>query len=151
MTIRTRALAGATLLLAPAAMAQTAPSEAGGTRNPATPTVTSYPPAAAGDGAAPGGYNLSRWGEDWRAMCDPAKRRDAVDALKCVKLDDDGDVYVTFSGEARARINHTTNPGLRDRRAQRQDIRRLVAGADLAVLEHRGRVFDIEAVGAGVL
>ena len=136
------ALAGATALLVPAlspiaAAAQSvAPSEAGGTRNPANPTVTSYPQAAVGDGATPGGYNLSRWAEDWRALCDPGKRRDPIDALKCVKLDDDGDIYATFSGEARLRVNHTTNPGLRDRRAQRQDIRRFFAGADLHVGEH---------------
>jgi hypothetical protein len=137
VTFASRVLLGATALLALPAAAQTvSPSEAGGTRNPATPTVASYPAAAAGDGAAAGGYNLSRWAEDWRALCDPAKRDDPVDALKCVKLDADGDLYVTLSGEARLRVNHTTNPGLRDRRAQRQDIRRLVAGADVHLGEH---------------
>ncbi|KTF69338.1 alginate export family protein [Sphingomonas sp. HT-1] len=95
-----------------------------------------YPAAAAGDGATNGGYNLSRWAEDWRAMCDPAKRDDPIDALKCVKLTPGGDVYVTLSGEARLRVNHTTNPNLREVRAQRQDIVRLFGGADLHIGEH---------------
>ena len=77
----TRALGATTALtLAHAAAAQsTPPSEAGGTRNPATPTVTSYPQAAAGDGANVGGFNLSRWAEDWSALRDPAKRDDPLD------------------------------------------------------------------------
>ncbi|SFK50016.1 Alginate export [Sphingomonas sp. NFR04] len=95
-----------------------------------------YPAAAAGDGATTGGYNLSRWAEDWRKLCDPAKRDDPIDALKCIKLTPSGDVYVTLSGEARLRMNHTTNPNLRDSRAQRQDIVRLVGGADLYIGEH---------------
>jgi hypothetical protein len=134
-----RALCSATaplVLLAAPATAQVAPSESGQTRNPATPTVTSYPAAAAGDGATTGGYNLSRWAEDWRALRDPAKRDDPLDRLKFLPLDDDGDVYLTLSGEARLRVNHTTNPNLRDAPAQRQDINRLVAGADLHVGPH---------------
>ncbi|MET0246607.1 MAG: alginate export family protein [Sphingomonas sp.] len=115
--------AGSALGLAAPALAQT--DEAAG-----------YPAIAAGDGATTGGYNLSRWAEDWRALCDPAKRDDPIDRLKCVKLDSDGDIYLTLSGEARFRVNHTTNPNLRDARAQRQDIFRLVAGADLHVGPH---------------
>lgn len=95
-----------------------------------------YPAAAAGDGSTAGGYNLSRWAEDWRKRCAPASRDDPIDALKCVKIVPDGDVYVTLSGEGRLRVNHTTNPNLRDTRAQRQDIVRLVGGADLHVGEH---------------
>lgn len=111
-------------------------SEAGQTRNPAKPGVDSYPPAAAGDGATAGGYNLSRWAEDWRGMCDPAKRDDPLDRLKCLPIDSNGDVYLTLSGEVRLRVNETTNPGLRETDAQRQDINRLVAGADLHVGPH---------------
>lgn len=137
--IRTIGALGATTLLmlgAQAAAQRVPPSEAGATRNPATPTVTSYPQAAAGDGATSNGYNLSRWAEDWSALRYPARRRDWIDRLKFLPLDDDGDVYVTLSGEARARVNHTTNPNLRESRAQRQDIRRLVVGADVHVGPH---------------
>lgn len=134
----TRALGATTALtLAHAAAAQsTPPSEAGGTRNPATPTVTSYPQAAAGDGANVGGFNLSRWAEDWSALRDPAKRDDPLDRLKFLPIDADGDVYITLSGEARLRVNHTTNPNLRESRAQRQDISRLVLGADVHIGPH---------------
>lgn len=136
------------LLAAGQAMGQVtvAPSEGGPTRNPATPTIQSYPAAAAGDGAAVNGYNLSRWAEDWRGLCDPANRDDPIDRLKCITLDDDGDVYLTLSGEARLRVNHTTNPNLRDSRAQRQDINRVFAGADLHVGPHL-RVFGEVAHG----
>lgn len=145
-----RALCGATaplcLMVAAPAAAQTAPSEAGQTRNPANPTVSSYPNAAAGDGATTNGYNLSRWAEDWRVMRGPAKRDDPLDRLKFLPLDEDGDVYLTLSGEARARVNLTTNPNLREREAQRQDINRLFLGADLHVGPHL-RIFGEVAHG----
>ncbi|WP_375196382.1 alginate export family protein [Sphingobium sp.] len=96
----------------------------------------SYPAAAQGDGATVGGYNLSRWAEDWRAYRAPAKRDDFLDRLKYLPLDDDGDIYLTLSGEARARVNLTGNPQLIEGPEQRQDILRLVAGADLHVGEH---------------
>ncbi|WP_288417278.1 alginate export family protein [uncultured Novosphingobium sp.] len=120
----------------PGVQRSTSPSETGQTRAAATPVVTSYPAAAAGDGATMGGYNLSRWAEDWRVMRDPAKRDDPLDRLKYLPLDDDGDIYLTLSGEARLRVNMTSNPNLRETPHQRQDIRRLTAGADLHVGPH---------------
>lgn len=95
-----------------------------------------YPPAFNGESPASGGYSLSRWVEDWSADKDPAKRDDPLDRLKFIPIDDDGDVYVTLSGELRLRVNETTNPGLREADAQRQDILRVVAGADVHVGEH---------------
>ncbi len=83
-----------------------------------------------------GGYNQSRWAEDWRKYCDPAKRDDVIDALKCVKLTEDGKSYVTFSGELRTRVNITTNPNLREVQQQRQDIARIVGGADVHLGDH---------------
>ncbi|MHA6722531.1 alginate export family protein [Sphingomonas sp. RS2018] len=133
-----RIIAPLVLMLVPsAAVAQTAtPTEQKEAKAPATPSVSGYPAAANGDGASPGGYNQSRWAEDWRKMRLPANRDDLLDRLKFLPLDGDGDVYLTLSGEARLRVNHTTNPGLRDVRAQRQDINRLVAGADLHLGPH---------------
>lgn len=135
MTAIIRAVYGATgslaLLLAVPASAQTTASPSDVPQAP-----TPYPPAAAGDGATTNGYNLSRWAEDWRELRDPAKRDDPLDRLKYLPLDEDGDIYLTLSGEARLRVNHTTNPNLRDARAQRQDITRLVGGADLHVGPH---------------
>ncbi|WP_267393816.1 MULTISPECIES: alginate export family protein [unclassified Sphingomonas] len=145
MTDLLRAAGVATLslaLFAAPASAQTtlptnpSPAESGQSRNPAEPTVSAYPSAAAGDGTGTGGYNLSRWAEDWRRYADPAKRDDPLDRLKFLPLDNDGDVYLTLSGELRLRVNEVTNPNLRSGEAQRQDINRLVAGADLHVGPH---------------
>ncbi|RVU04060.1 hypothetical protein EOE18_12835 [Novosphingobium umbonatum] len=97
---------------------------------------TTYPTSLNGDGAVSGGYNISRWGEDWRAMANKAKRNDPLDRLKFLPLDKDGDIYVTLSGELRLRVNETTNPNLRDAEAQRQDIVRVTGGADLHLGEH---------------
>lgn len=95
-----------------------------------------YPKAFNGDGAVTGGYSLSRWAEDWTSMADAEKRDDPLDRLKYLPLNDAGDVYITLSGELRLRVNETTNPNLRDAPAQRQDITRIVGGADLHVGEH---------------
>ncbi|MGA1799870.1 alginate export family protein [Sphingomonas sp. 4RDLI-65] len=102
----------------------------------ASPIAESYPDAAIGDGVTAGGYNQSRWAEDWSKLRDPKKRKDIVDQLKFISLAGDGDVYLTLSGEARLRVNQTTNPNLRDSEAQRQDILRLFGGADLHVGQH---------------
>ncbi|MET0249494.1 MAG: alginate export family protein [Sphingobium sp.] len=128
---------GAALALSGPAQAQsTSPSEAAPTHQRASPAAAEYPAAAAGDGATTRGFNLSRWAEDWREMADPAKRDDPLDRLKFLPLDDDGDIYLTLSGEARLRMNLTTNPNLRESPHQRQDINRLVGGADLHVGPH---------------
>ena len=116
------------------AMAQTFTPKAAA--EPASPASTAYPTSAAGDGNTVGGYNQSRWAEDWRQYCDPAKRDDVIDALKCVKLTEDGKSYVTFSGELRTRVNITTNPNLREVQQQRQDIARIVGGADVHLGDH---------------
>ena len=102
---------------------------------PTTPAAEAYPLVADGDGTTRS-YTLSRWAEDWRRMQDPTNRDDFLDRLKFLPIDGDGDIYVTLSGEARLRVNHTTNPNLRETRAQRQDINRLVFGADVHVGPH---------------
>lgn len=123
------------LLASTAISAQTAPQESA---NPtaASPAAESYPSAAAGDGVTTGGYNQSRWAEDWTRFRDPAKIDDPVDRLKYIPLSADGDVYLTLSGELRLRVNQTTNPNLRESEAQRQDINRVFLGADLHLGEH---------------
>lgn len=95
-----------------------------------------YPQAHNGDGAVTNGYALSRWAENWTEKADPAKRDDPLDRLKYIPLDDDGDIYLTLSGELRLRVNQTTNPNLREAEAQRQDINRVVGGADLHIGTH---------------
>lgn len=123
---------GAALFAAVPAVAQNG-AEKG---TPATPIATGYPTAGNGEGAAQGKYNVSRWAEDWSAMRDPAKRDDPLDRLKYLPLTQDGDVYLTLSGELRYRVQETTNPDLRDREAQRQDRVRVFAGADLHLGDH---------------
>lgn len=134
----------------PAPSAQTAaPGPADRARQTlAAPTSESYPVEALGDGVSANGHNQSRWAEDWSKLRDPAKRRDALDRLKFIPLDDDGDVYLTLSGEFRLRSNITTNPDLRPRERQRQDILRVFAGADL----HVGKAFRFygEIAHAGI-
>lgn len=115
---------------------------------PAPAAATAYPAEAAGDGATKQGYNLSRWAEDWRHYRDDGLRDDPIDRLKYLPLADDGRVALTLSGELRVRMNLTTNPGLRESAAQRQDIHRIVAGADLRIGPHV-RVFG-ELAHAGI-
>ncbi|HZU64462.1 MAG TPA: hypothetical protein VFF98_12325, partial [Novosphingobium sp.] len=103
------------------------------THNPAELAVSSYPSEAAGDGNATNGYNLSRWAEDWSKMCDARNRRDLVDRLKCIPFNSRHSIYLTLSGEIRERVNLTTNPGLLNAEGQRQEMLRLVGGADLHV------------------
>lgn len=103
---------------------------------PAVRTPFAYPTEAAGEGTTSEGFNAHRWAEDWRSYKDPKKRDDLFDRLKYLPLAADGDVYLTLSGEARARFNHLTNPGLTTNPAQDQELLRLVGGADLHLGTH---------------
>ena len=85
---------------------------------PAVRTPFAYPTEAAGEGTTTEGFNAHRWAEDWRSYKDPAKRDDVFDRLKYLPLAGDGAVYLTLSGEVRARFNHLTNPGLTTNPAQ---------------------------------
>lgn len=102
----------------------------------AAPLSEAYPADGAGDGVTSAGYNQSRWVEDWSRLRDPAKRNGFLDHLKFMPLDAAGNVYLTLSGELRLRVNDTTNPDLKDAQAQRQDIARIVGGADLHIGPH---------------
>ncbi|MET0270929.1 MAG: alginate export family protein [Sphingomonas sp.] len=104
--------------------------------SPAAPIADAYPAEGGGDGVTAGGYNQSRWAEDWTKLRDPKKRVDPLDRLKFIPFDASGDSYFTLSGELRLRVNHTTNPNLRESDAQRQDIVRAVVGGDLHVGDH---------------
>lgn len=129
--------------------AQTDPSAsnvptAGGAASPATSTT--YPAEGAGNGATTAGYNISRWAEDWTKYKDPKKRDDFLDSLKYISISDADNVYLTLSGETRARVNFTSNQGLVESDAQRLDILRVVGGADLHLGDHV-RVFGELANG----
>jgi hypothetical protein len=111
----------------------TPPSEASQERAPANPASRAYPRQADGHGVKLGGYNLSRWAEDWQLMRDPKKRDDVLDRLKYVPFGAGDDVYLTLSGEVRLRVDYTSNPGLVESGYRREDKLRLVGGADLHV------------------
>ncbi len=128
----------AVALIAPlAAHAQNTTATDTGAASEPPPPAAIYPREGLGLGLRFGDYSEARWNEDWRVYRDPAKRDDFLDSLKCIPLDQRGEIYVTLSGEARLRTALTTNPGLREGRAQRLDTLRLVGGADL----HIGRNF----------
>ncbi len=161
MSIYLRGLATATTMLALSTAFPAGAQTAGATASPgpsssqnerarqtlAAPLSDAYPVEAVGDGVTAGGYNQSRWVEDWSGYKNPAKRRDFVDRLKYIPIVND-EVYLTLSGELRLRMNLTTNPDLRDSEAQRQDIDRIVGGADLHIGKHF-RVFG-ELAHAGI-
>ncbi|WP_459774285.1 alginate export family protein [Asaia astilbis] len=113
-----------------------APDPLSQTRAPAEPAVSAYPAPAAGDGVTTAGYNLSRWAEDWTMMREAKKRRDVLDRLKFIPLNARQTIYLTFSGEMRLRLNQTSNPNLGKGPLQRQEIMRLVGGADLHITRY---------------
>ena len=63
-------------------------------------------------------YQRLRYDEDYRYLRDPAKRSDFWDPIKYISLNDTGDWYLSFGGEARERyelyINHRWNPAAPD-------------------------------------
>ena len=96
-----------------------------------------FPAAARGDGPRAGPFMYVRYAEDWSSLRDAGSgKRDLFDPLKFIPIADGGDVYLTLSGEHRSRLNYTTNPGLRDVKAQDQWLVRNVVGADLHVGSH---------------
>lgn len=109
------------------------PSERTPERAPANPAIRAYPRQADGHGVKLSGYNMSRWAEDWSVMRNPKKRHGILDRLKYLPIDDAGAIYVTLSGEARLRSTYASNPGLVDARYRREDMLRLVGGADVHV------------------
>lgn len=72
-----------------------------------------------------------RYGEDWRALCDPARRAEPIDQLKCVDLS--GATTLTLGGEWRERFEYVRNPAfaLEDRGDDQVLLQRLMLHADL--------------------
>jgi hypothetical protein len=103
------------------------------------PTIaTTYPAAGAGLGPRTGYYYVSRWAEDWSFLRDRPKdaKGDPFDPLKYIPIAADGEVYLSLSDEERARLNYTTNPGLKQRQNPDQELLRSVVGADLHLGDH---------------
>jgi hypothetical protein len=87
-------------------------------------------PAAGQEAGFP---KLLRYDEDYSDLADPDRRTGPFDPVKYIPLDDDNDVYLTLSGEARGRFEATTNPafGLQGTRSDSVFLHRLLLGADL--------------------
>ncbi|OAN60273.1 hypothetical protein A7X12_03410 [Sphingomonas sp. TDK1] len=111
----------------------TPPAEAVTPRAPSSPATFTYPAHADGFGIKLGGYNASRWAEDWRGMRNPGKRDDPLDRLKYLPIDADGIAYVTLSGEIRLREQYVSQPGLLPGDHRREQLLRVFAGADVHV------------------
>lgn len=52
-------------------------------------------------------FRAARYQEDWSFLADPSKRTDRLDGLKYLKLNDEGDAYLTLNGEIRFRYDYT--------------------------------------------
>jgi hypothetical protein len=74
---------------------------------PGTPPLSEPPgvaPAKPGTGAGPPPpYHLSRWGEDYSYLKDPARRTDFWDPIKYIPLNEEGDWYLSLGGQVRYR------------------------------------------------
>nr|WP_315381725.1 alginate export family protein [uncultured Sphingomonas sp.] len=111
----------------------TPPAEAVTPRGPSSPATFTYPSQADGFGIKLGGYNTSRWAEDWRGMRNPKKRDDPLDRLKYLPIAGDGLAYVTLSGEMRLREQFVSQPSLLPGDHRQEQLFRIFAGADLHV------------------
>jgi len=65
--------------------------------------LAAVPPAARAADVSPPAYKSLRYDETWTSLRDPAKRTDWLDPIKYVRLDDEGDAYLTLGGEIRER------------------------------------------------
>jgi hypothetical protein len=80
-------------------------------------------------------FKRLRYDEDWSALCDPTKRTEALDAIKCVKLNDSGEAWLSLGGELRERYEYTHNPAWGDDPQDKHGVwlQRYVLHADLHV------------------
>lgn len=148
--IATKPMGRQAVLAASALGALTMASAASAQTSAPTQTVPkAYPAKATGVGAVIGGYAESRWAEDWSALRDPEARDDWLDDLKYIPLTEAGEVWLSLSGELRARTAWFSSPGLRDAPDQRLDTLRLVGGADLRIGRHLRVYGELTHAGAG--
>jgi hypothetical protein len=83
-------------------------------------------------------YYLERWEEDYSYLKDPANRTDFFDPIKYIPLNDKGDIYLSFGGQARYRFDYFNNPafgpGVNDEDGFH--LQRYLAHVDAHVGEH---------------
>lgn len=85
-----------------------------------------------------GYYAVSRWAEDWSSLRDKRNRLDAMDALKYIPFNQEGDIYLSFSGNFRQHNFYDQRAGfgtIKKDPAYRNNFRWNL-GADLHLGEH---------------
>lgn len=93
--------------------------------------------AAAGFGTV-AYYAVSRWAEDWSSLRDKRNRLDDMDALKYIPFNQEGDIYLSFSGNFRQHNFYDQRAGFGTTKkdpAYRNNFRWNL-GADLHLGEH---------------
>lgn len=93
--------------------------------------------AAAGFGTV-GYYAVSRWAEDWSSLRDKRNHIDDMDALKYIPFNQEGDMYLSFSGNFRQHNFYDQRAGfgtIKKDPAYRNNFRWNL-GADLHLGEH---------------
>lgn len=86
----------------------------------------------------PKAFSLERWEEDYSYLKDKSARTDFWDPIKYVPLNDAGDWYISFGGQARYRYDYFNNrafgPGVNDEDGFH--LQRYLLNADLHLGEH---------------
>jgi hypothetical protein len=81
-------------------------------------TPTSAALAQSYGGGGEGAFALQRWEEDYSHLKQPSGERSFFDAIKYVPLNESGDAYLSFGGQARYRYDYFNNfsfgPGIND-------------------------------------
>ena len=95
----TLALAAGAALGQPPATQPAAPSEEAATLEAPPPVM----PKPGTGGGPPPPYTPMRWNEDYSYLKDPSKRTDFFDPVKYVPLNEEGDWWASFGGQARYR------------------------------------------------
>ncbi len=77
-------------------------------------------------------FKTHRFDEDWRALCDPARRTEFLDDIKCIPLGNG--TTLTLGGELRERFEAFRNPGFGlEKPRDRVFLHRVLLHADLRI------------------
>src|SRR5438132_12768777 len=90
-----------------AALAQESPELPPKTETEAAPRTAAQTRFHKGKGPGRGNSYVERYEEDYSYLRDPRFSTDFFDPLKFIPLAEEGDVYLTLSGEARFRYDNT--------------------------------------------
>ncbi|TYC89712.1 hypothetical protein FMM79_09800 [Novosphingobium sp. BW1] len=98
------------------------------------PLPSPYPGEADGLGPRLGPrYRLLRSAEDWRFMGAAKAPEDWAGPLKAIPLDGDGDITLSFSGDQRTSVSHSTRPLMQDTQSRTEWLSRTDLSADLRI------------------